>query len=246
MSIALSFVMFSALGINTASVSATSKPRKVSGCKQSASILKNRGIEAIDMHPQSIHPVVFNTIMTESMVIRDVFRVSAELIFIKEARDPNAYAIYPAEEAILSKYRIPTTKSKDGMVLLGVDLLSEEMNSFYRTGYGIPPILAHEYGHIMQYKHELAHSDKFAELHADYMAGWYTAHRFRYVPQNIDESLMSFYSKGNYGFNSAHGTPEERVTTFLAGVALNLYYHVSSSKAAYDQGIKYLKANGVK
>jgi hypothetical protein len=78
------------------------------------------------------------------------------------------------------------------------------------------------------------------------MAGWYTAHRSRFVPQNIVESMLSFYKRGDYGFNNLnhHGTPLERQQAFAAGVNLNLRNNVRLGRSAYDQGIEYLRQNG--
>src|ERR1700722_847128 len=97
----------------------------------------------------------------------------------------------------------------DGTVVCGINLITTEIRRDGR-GYAVPTILAHEMGHIMQFKliQDFQGSSK-AELHADYMAGWYLAREMAHLVTDPQSSLKAFFEIGDYEFNSPdhHGTP---------------------------------------
>lgn len=193
--------------------------------------------------PRSIDERWFGVIEREATALKRIFGVSAVLVFVKEEGRPNAFADEAPLE-VLRRFKIRDESARDGMVFLGVDLLEKEIHSYHRTGFSIPSIIAHEYAHILQFKYGLPFGDtKRYELHADFVAGWYTAHRSRFVPQNLYESMASFYQQGDYEFNDPdhHGTPRERLAAFKAGINLNFCCNISSSKVAYERGVKYLQ-----
>jgi hypothetical protein len=187
-------------------------------------------------------------IQIDILELQKVFGVSAKMFLLQEANGPNAFALSQPVPQVLGQFRIPAQASPDGMVFFGLGLMKSEYGSEFGTGYAIPSIIGHEYAHILQYKLGFPLRGKWQELHADYLAGWYTAHRSRYVPQNIAESMLSFFKKGDLDFNSPghHGTPQERQEAFVAGLNLNLRNNVSSGRAAYDQGIVYLQQRGAR
>jgi hypothetical protein len=187
--------------------------------------------------------VNINTDVSELM---RVFNVSAPMFLFRETGSPNALAFSFIPAQVSQQFRVPNYVARDGVVLLGVGLLREEATSGNRTGFGIPSTIAHEYAHILQYKMNFPLSGKWWELHADFMAGWYTGHRIRHVPHNLYESMASFYNNGDYDFNNPdhHGTPQERLDAFEAGACLNLHYNVASSRIAYNEGIRYLRQKG--
>jgi hypothetical protein len=197
------------------------------------------------------NPSLDQGIQNDIIEIQRLFGVAAKMFLIRESGGPNAFALstqHPAEGEILRHYNLPPQAAPDGVVVFGVDLMTSEYNdSGFHTGYGIPSIIGHEYGHIMQFKNRFPLHGKWIELHADYMAGWFTAHRARHDPQqNVRESENSFFNKGDYAFNdpSHHGTPAERLAAFMAGLNLNLQSNVSDGRRAYDQGILYLRSQG--
>jgi hypothetical protein len=193
---------------------------------------------------QTANPQLQANMRADATELRRLFGVTAGVMFLNEAGGPNAYAVMQSQipARVLEQFRLTPSVDADGMVFMGVKLLEKERNSGMRTGYSIPSIMAHEFDHILQYKLGFPFSGKWLELHADFMAGWYTAHRVRFAPQNIDESMLSFYSNGDYDFNNPdhHGTPEERLAAFRAGMCVNFCQNVSNARLAYSLGINYL------
>ena len=99
--------------------------------------------------------------------------------------------------------------------------------------------MAHEFGHLAQYKQGFRESGKRPELHADFMAGWYLSLRGRYAWTNLMPTLKLFYELGDYQFNSPthHGTPDERLAAARAGFASN----ATSAAQAYALGWQFVK-----
>jgi hypothetical protein len=194
---------------------------------------------------EALNPNFVNIMHAEANVLRSVFGVNTPVMFIKENDKPNSYAYVPDEQEELDKLGL---QRGEGVVLVGVDLMNGEFNTQFRTGYGIPSLMAHEYAHILQERFDFPYANKWAELHADFMAGWYTAFRLRMAPQNMVESAISFYNKGSYDFNSPrfHGTPKDRVAAFIAGAVANFTGKVNSSRDAYNWGVVYVLARGAK
>jgi hypothetical protein len=167
--------------------------------------------------------------------LRKQFGVRAPLYFIEEEIAPNAVAIdYPLDK------RYP-----DGTVLYGKKLLERE---YSKGRFGIPTTIAHEFAHIMQYKRKFpAMTTKWQELHADFLAGWFTAHRSRFWPDNADPrvSAKSVYDSGDYQFNNPqhHGTREERFRAFREGYRLN-EQDIADAAYVYTKGLQYIQSQG--
>lgn len=198
------------------------------------------------------YPQLDQGIQMDILEIQNRFGVSAKMFLMKESGGPNAFALstrHNARTEILQQFGIPGAASPDGVVVFGVDLMTSEFRSAFGSGYGIPAIIGHEYAHIMQFKNAIPLRGKWIELHADYMAGWFTAHRGRFDRiQNSQESAISFFNKGDYAFNSEthHGTPAERVGAFMAGFQLNMQQNQPDARAAYASGINYLRDQGAR
>jgi hypothetical protein len=196
------------------------------------------------------YPVLDLGMQTDILELQRHFGVSAKMFLMRESGGPNAFALSPQHSAapqILGQYRLMPQASPDGVVLLGMNLMTAEFNSAQRTGYGVPSIIGHEYAHVMQFKNGFPAGGKWMELHADYLAGWFTAHRAVHLPHDVNESANSFFSKGDYEFNNAshHGTPTERLGAFMAG--FNVYKsNVTDARSAYQQGIAYLRSRGLR
>ena len=111
---------------------------------------------------------------------------------------------------------------QNGRVVFGLNLMHGELQRTNSTGYTIPIIMAHEFGHILQFQYGLHFKGKYQELQADYLAGWYMGNRERNVPGGMDAvvgSVQRFFELGDYEFSSPshHGTPEERKQAILQG-----------------------------
>ena len=129
----------------------------------------------------------------------------------------------------------------NGSVVLSMGLWNDE--TVKNAGFALPAVIAHEFAHAMQHKFNFpAGGTKWAELHADYMAGWFTGHRGRFVFQNDSLILKSFFDKGDFEFFSEdhHGTPQERANAFYYGYLLNRQNGVAFGTHAYQYGVQYL------
>ena len=184
-------------------------------------------------------------IQSDVLELQKVFGVSARTFLLREATGPNALAVRAPLPQVLEKFRIPFQNTSDGMVFFGIELLKTQYAAS-RKGYAVPSIMSHEYAHILQYKLNFPLRGKWQELHADFLAGWYTAHRARFMPQNMLESMATFFNNGDNNFNSPqhHGSSQEREDAFLAGAKLNSQNSYMSGREAYYQGISYLKSKG--
>jgi hypothetical protein len=138
--------------------------------------------------------------------------------------------------------------SVTGSVFFSIPLLMKEFRDTNGSLMSVPAILAHEFAHAMQFNNRFPYQGKWRELHADYMAGWFIAHRGRFRSQNAWQAMISFYQKGDTNFFDAdhHGTPEERAAAFYSGFLLNIMRNESSGFNAYNAGLQYLMALGAR
>jgi hypothetical protein len=239
------------LGISVLSAIPAPQYKEVFGCGINADTISSPNLDDYGkvLFFENLPPQLVNNIRADANEMRRVFGVLAPVYLIKEVGGPNSQALRPTARRLLSQ--LPDYSpffAPDGAILLGWDLLVKESNSYNRTGFGIPAVLSHEFAHILQYKLGFPYGYKWQELHADYLAGWFTAHRCRCRPQDMNEAMMSFYGRGDYRFNNPrhHGTPEERLDAFMAGVNLNFCCNISSSSVAYERGLIYLQIRGAR
>jgi hypothetical protein len=134
----------------------------------------------------------------------------------------------------------------DGTVVITLALIKAELG---KTGqynnFTMPAIMAHEFGHIYQFKRNSQMPTKLLELQADYLAGWYMGNRegsSQYGINAFRQDSQSFFEKGDYNFNSPthHGTPEERNAAILEG-----YRNASLSLGAvYAKSTQFVNGMG--
>lgn len=185
-----------------------------------------------------------NALLADGAELSRVFGVYPAIFYMQESGGPNAAAAWQRFPSLLRAEGRPYCCA-DGSVLVGLQLIRNERLATWGTGLSIPAILAHEFAHIAQYKYGFPYGGKWRELHADYLAGWYTAHRGRWTVNNSPQQAMAnFFYKGDYDFNSPghHGTPRERQAAFMAGFNLNVFDNVSSGLLAYQYGVQYIKS----
>src|SRR5262249_4636037 len=117
-----------------------------------------------------------------------------------------------------------------------------EMEVHDTSGMTVLAIVAHEFGHIVQFRRQLRDriltgqpTVKRLELHADILAGYYLGARKR------ENQNLSFYSAGevfhrigDHSFNSPnhHGTPDERGAASEFG-----FRHGKEGQTSLDQMI---------
>lgn len=147
-----------------------------------------------------------------------------------------------------------TEGSRDGTVRLGVRLIASEVRRFlandYSPGheytYSVTAVLAHEMGHILQFKRQQAPPHRDTELQADFLAGWYfstlASRDPNYGPNAVRDGMRTFYAMGDYNFTSPqhHGTPEQRLAAFMAG----LENSASDVNAAWTAAVAYRQQLG--
>jgi hypothetical protein len=141
---------------------------------------------------------------------------------------PNAYATP----------EIANPLGPDGTILFGQNMLSQQLGKD-PTGASVVAIMAHEFGHLAQFKQGFREPGKRPELHADFMAGWYLSVRGRYTWVNLMPTLKLFFELGDYQFNSPshHGTPQERLAAAQAGFNSS----AASAGQAYALGWQFVK-----
>ena len=115
----------------------------------------------------------------------------------------------------------------DGTVLFGERLLRRLMSGTDHPDVAVTAICAHEYGHVLQFKRGLIQqlragqaTVKRAELHADYLAGYYAGRRKLDKPDY--PAAVFAHTQHSFGDNqvnhpSHHGTPVERANAIIMG-----------------------------
>ena len=147
--------------------------------------------------------------------LRRLFRVSPELWFFDDGTEPNAFATPFLRRGSLSA---------DGTVLLGRALVARvsRRNALNRRWqYRLTGFVAHEWAHIVQFARNYLAPGKAAELHADFLAGWFLG-RTAGSSGVRDEAMYRFYFLGDDAVNHPdhHGTPMERASAATNGFDL--------------------------
>ena len=159
----------------------------------------------------------FDLALAQSLAkLSDILQVSPGFAFYDDYDGPNAYAT-PAVRL----------NGADGTVLFGTAFLLEQIKTSEAPEVAIITICAHEFGHIVQFKHNLQarvlngdRSVKRAELHADFLAGYFVGMRRKERPSfPAAVAAMTQYNIGDNHFSSPqhHGTPKERGAAFVRG-----------------------------
>jgi len=157
--------------------------------------------------------------------LNSMFGVRPALRFYDDTGSKNAFADPDA--------RYP--EGPDGTVVLGITLLGQFRNpNEIWLGREIDVLIAHEFGHILQYKRRTRDCWE-TEPHADFMAGWAIAHWHskppefgKYGPRDMYEfnggdqivsEAETMFSYGDVEFNSPthHGEPHYRAAMVRAG-----------------------------
>jgi hypothetical protein len=114
----------------------------------------------------------------------------------------------------------------DGSVLFGKRYFMKAMESRESPEVGVIATCAHEFGHIVQFKHGLQKrltggkpTVKKGELNADFFAGYFAGARKLEKPDfPAAVFAVNRYERGDYHTNKGHhGTPEERSAAIVRG-----------------------------
>jgi hypothetical protein len=164
------------------------------------------------------------------------FEVEPPFEFYDDADGPNARAIWPTAD-------LPKSAVIFGRRLYGT-LMQEDP-----SGAAVLGVLAHEYGHVALYMRPEAFKQfssfptaMRAELHADYLAGYYLGLRKREVPSvSLFKAGALIWNLGDTLFNDDdhHGSPVDRNRAAEAGFLLG-YRVAPAFKQAFDYATNFV------
>ena len=172
---------------------------------------------------------------SRSFMVR-AFGVNPAFAFLDDSQSPNAFA---TPENLIDWER------GTGSVIFGVRLMTEEIAADRQTwGSALSLIMAHEWAHIKQFMSVGQMGNPLAELHADFLAGWWLG-GFNLMTNgygiNPNSAARSVFDKGDFGFNDPghHGTPQQRVTAMVAGYQLSVSQNPNVNQA-FQLGLRFL------
>ncbi len=177
-------------------------------------------------------------ITNELQYLKRLFTVQPGFFMLHEGQHGNAFAT----REILGGHNFP-----HGTVVFGLTLMREEYAAAGQMGrfdHAMAAIMAHEWGHILQFRKLKSHPPgKAMELQADALAGWYMGVRsvqLRIYGSTVDiqTAMRSVFNKGDYAFNDPrhHGTPDERLKMFQMG--LDAGYSMKSLSKTFTQSAR--------
>ncbi len=158
------------------------------------------------------------------------------------------YDDFDGRNAYASSVRLVT--QADGTVLFGKRLFLGIMGSNDNPDVAVTAVCAHEFGHIVQFKHGISNSDlgdepgrvKHKELHADFLSGYFAGMRKLQKPDYpAAVYAVTLESLGDFNFTNPthHGTPAERVKAMIAGYEVG---HAGKSVAeAVEAGAQFVR-----
>ena len=176
----------------------------------------------------------------EGQALRNFFGLQAELGFFRDD-SPNAVALRP-----------DGTSHSDGTILIGLDLCRRIIS--YRGESAIVGVVAHEAAHLLQFSKQRISSAKpfdaafpntmAAELHADFLAGWYLNRKIYYglLGLNVRDFSAVLEALGDNDFTAPdhHGTAEQRRHAMEAGDLAARRGGAVDAALAYKQGLTYV------
>lgn len=183
-------------------------------------------------------PALDNGLNREISFLRNYYGVNPDVFTYQDGSSPNAFA---------TPERLGNHSFPDGTVALGMTLIKSLFDKFRGTSqismgdHALVGVLAHEFGHIAYFKSggQRLQNVKPSELHADYLAGWYTGIRAVQLPGqvNLQETAKEMFDIGDTDFTNPnhHGTSQERLSAYVAGVNLSVN---SGAKVSFVQAFQ--------
>lgn len=171
--------------------------------------------------------------------LTDTFGVLPGFSFFDDVEDENAFAT-----------RATKLKRADGTVLFGTRYFARAMREKEAPEVSVIATCAHEFGHIVQYKHGLDKrlkagqpNVKRLELHADFFAGFFAGTRKLQKP-DFPAAVFATnrFARGdmNAAKQSHHGTPNERAAAIVRGFE-TAYRERRSFADAIGIGLNYVE-----
>jgi predicted metalloprotease len=142
---------------------------------------------------------------------------------------------------------VQASSAKDGTVAVGRNLINQIRKNTTNFGPALTAVCAHEYGHILQFKHvmhqlkQLSDFSVRVELHADFVCGYFGAYRKREdhaYPAAIQAMTQFRYGDGEYKLIN-HGTRDQRGAAVNAGYLLGQSYAPTPPELAI-KGLEYV------
>lgn len=211
------------------------------GCFLSSSEFRSVDINFGEIDTSTGNRTIDRAIGTTLTRISDLFDVHPGFGFYDDEDDPNAFAT-----------EITALGGTRGTVGFGYTLLEEQIEK-HPSGIsvmGIMGIIAHEFGHIVQFSPDVRSelqkvqpTLRLKELHADFLAGFYAGRR-RLSHMNMDTDGLgdAFLALGNFNTRSPehHGTGEERLEALIQGFQLGKQGE-STINDAVEEGIQAVR-----
>lgn len=194
-----------------------------------------------------IEKEIFSNVLT----LRQRYGLRPGAVFFDDSKSPNAYAD--------PKVLVPDGEwgGKDGTLLLGETLFFEQFRNSATDILNRAPheqhvqdkhaldafvILAHEFGHILQFKNGFRPLTFWQlEPHADFMAGWaidknWVNALFGDKEESFENAVRLMFSIGDTAFDDPkhHGEPQFRAAMVQAGQDA----HDLPMQAAFEKGAK--------
>jgi hypothetical protein len=216
---------------------------RLEGCLQG-----NRATADINLKDYLVrtrNPALDEGISEDIDQLDQIFGVRIAVYFPNDGMMDASFTPQQSTELIL-RDDVPASVRLTGSIFISLGLLQKEFTEANGSWMAVPAILSHEAAHAMQHANNFPYQNGIRkELHADFMAGWYIAHRCRCGRQDPKIAFESFYRKGDsLGFfdPNHHGTSEERVAMMLAGYNYNYQTNESSARDAYDYALRIVSS----
>lgn len=161
--------------------------------------LKTSGIASVD-----------ELLLAEAPALNRHFRVKPDFSFHDDNSEREALALRES--------------GRRTRILIGKELVRHEMaESSNDWKIAVTGILAHEWGHALQYSNASFEERVYLwETHADYLSGWYLGSKFAAQgingrPEAFARSLAAKGSRKGYFDPDTHGLPSQRVHAMFTG-----------------------------
>jgi len=177
-------------------------------------------------------PGIDGFIGAEAVALGQIFGVTPEFAYLPgiDQDADNAFASPEHEDRLAS-----------GSVFFGRRLLAGVLQDEHRGYASLAGILAHEFGHIAQFRRNEPLDELESELQADYLAGYYLARRSHTLPDGPEQFVYTLFGYGDEDFDFyhpvGHGTGDQRVAAMLAGV----YDNDRSFNNAFRNGLQRVR-----
>jgi hypothetical protein len=166
--------------------------------------------------------------------LRRLFQVSPDFAYFDDSNPSGAIEWGYKGNAFATTARM--SESSDGSVLFGLTLLRlvsarNAMNRRWKVS--VVSILAHEWGHIAQFKRQMLTPGRAQELQADFLAGWFLA-KIGGDAEDSKQGVWQLFGMGDrlpYNHPQHHGTPVQRAGAIARG------FEAAASAATIDAAL---------